>query len=198
MMQVLTQQNSILVLLIIYSARNVFGQDEFPSDCIASTQTQFVFVNQELTFDEAIIACEARDATLARVEFVEEHEAIVGLLRSQLPVENVYIGLKRNQSLEAILGEDDDPRIFEFIEGPQNKTFYEQREQIPWENDQPNVESGDNCAQYSDTTFLWQADSCDNARPFLCSFSCAEEVDQNEYENDDLGEQEYEFIFLLA
>ena len=62
---------------------------------VVVNQTEFIIVNEKVDFETAKKRCTQRDATLARISTIEEHEAVSSLMDSfkELgPENNVWIG----------------------------------------------------------------------------------------------------------
>ena len=96
--------------------------------------TQFTLVQQQVKFEQAEIACESRNATVARISSSSEHKAIKLLLDKANQNEELWLGLI---DLDQIGGNDTER--FTFVDGSEEGLdFFTTAGQFPWGPNQPN------------------------------------------------------------
>lgn len=133
------------------------------------------FVDQKVTFDQAVSFCEQQDATLARVSTASEYVFVATHMVTLGGDKPFWIGLRAN----SLVTDESDPRRFEYIDGFEDSSFYATPSQFPWKNRRPD---GDNssaradCVEWTPRTDVndeaWDDNTCSKERRVLCRRLC--------------------------
>lgn len=101
---VLCQETNILLSGVLKSEDNV------------SQQSEFILLDVEENFNDALFSCLQHNSTVAKVENLEEHVFISALINDLEDVDSFFIGLKREnipKSFKFDDGVNDDNSFFE-------------------------------------------------------------------------------------
>lgn len=166
-----------LLCLLIISTSFTNCQLEFISDCIEDslelgTFSEFIVIDEKLTFDNATERCLELNGLLARVSSEDEFsflDTFVNVLSDN--TDSIWIGLNGSSLLDLA-----DPKSYFFVDGKLDNIFYEVPKEKPWNGNQPSIRSEgvSQCIEWSRVGIRrWTAHFCTNLYKVLCRRICS-------------------------